>query len=100
MVELLRSGEYTTAEVGDLFGVARSTVYRALARTKQAALATEATRAVQAAPRRPALADDASTVTMPAYRPRHGAPSDLPSESHNRPRSQSRRPVSVLQTAR
>ena len=29
MVSLLRSGEYSTAELGDLFGVGRSTVYRA-----------------------------------------------------------------------
>jgi len=28
LVELLHSGEYSTAELGDLFGVARSTVYR------------------------------------------------------------------------
>ena len=29
---LLKSGEYSTAELGDLFGVARSTVYRAIGR--------------------------------------------------------------------
>ena len=27
-----REGEYSTAEIGDLFGVARSTVYRAIGR--------------------------------------------------------------------
>ena len=32
LVLLLKSGEYTTAEIGDLFGVARSTVYRAIGR--------------------------------------------------------------------
>jgi DNA invertase Pin-like site-specific DNA recombinase len=32
LVALLKSGEYSTAEIGDLFGVARSTVYRAIAR--------------------------------------------------------------------
>ena len=32
MVALLKSGEYSTAEFGDLFGVARSTVYRAIGR--------------------------------------------------------------------
>ena len=32
MVALLKSGEYSTAELGDLFGVARSTVYRAIGR--------------------------------------------------------------------
>jgi DNA invertase Pin-like site-specific DNA recombinase len=31
-VALLKSGEYSTAELGDLFGVARSTVYRAIGR--------------------------------------------------------------------
>ena len=30
MVALLKSGEYSSAELGDLFGVARSTVYRAV----------------------------------------------------------------------
>ena len=39
LVELLHSGEYPTSEVGDLFGVARSTVYRALDRSKKATLA-------------------------------------------------------------
>src|ERR1039457_316586 len=37
LVELLYSGEYSTAELGDLFGVARSTVYRAVARSKKPA---------------------------------------------------------------
>ena len=32
MVALLKSGEYSSAELGDLFGVARSTVYRAVER--------------------------------------------------------------------
>jgi hypothetical protein len=32
MVALLKSGEYSSAELGDLFGVARSTVYRAAER--------------------------------------------------------------------
>jgi DNA invertase Pin-like site-specific DNA recombinase len=32
LVLLLKSGDYTTAEIGDLFGVARSTVYRAIGR--------------------------------------------------------------------
>src|SRR3954452_25320892 len=30
LVPLLKSGEYSTTEIGDLFGVARSTVYRAI----------------------------------------------------------------------
>src|ERR1022692_1239079 len=37
LVELLYSGEYSTAELGDLFGVARSTVYRVVARSKKPA---------------------------------------------------------------
>jgi DNA invertase Pin-like site-specific DNA recombinase len=32
LVALLKSGEYNTAEIGDLFGAARSTVYRAIGR--------------------------------------------------------------------
>ena len=32
LVALLKSGGYSTAEIGDLFGVARSTVYRAIGR--------------------------------------------------------------------
>ncbi|HEY4990710.1 MAG TPA: recombinase family protein [Nakamurella sp.] len=32
LAALLKSGEYSTAELGDLFGVARSTVYRAIGR--------------------------------------------------------------------
>jgi len=34
MVALLDSGEYTTADLADLFGVARSTVYRAIERER------------------------------------------------------------------
>ncbi len=32
LVDLYRQGEHSTAELADLFGVARSTVYRALQR--------------------------------------------------------------------
>jgi DNA invertase Pin-like site-specific DNA recombinase len=32
LVSLVASGEYSTAEVAELFGVARSTVYRAIQR--------------------------------------------------------------------
>jgi DNA invertase Pin-like site-specific DNA recombinase len=32
LVALLKTGDYSTAELGDLFGVARSTVYRAIGR--------------------------------------------------------------------
>jgi len=40
LVALLKSGEYSTAEIGDLFGVARSTVYRAIGRDKRQATST------------------------------------------------------------
>lgn len=79
LVELIRSGEYTTSEVGDLFGVARSTVYRALQRSKQrAAVATSvkntATKATQrrAGPQLP-LDPSAAAATGDGYLPRHGA---------------------------
>ena len=44
-MSLPHSGEYSTAELADLFGVARSTVYRAIERQRIAAKAglTEAT---------------------------------------------------------
>ena len=34
LVSLLETGEYTTADLADLFGVARSTVYRAVERER------------------------------------------------------------------
>ncbi len=34
LVSLVHSGEYSTAEVADLFGVGRSTVYRAIERQR------------------------------------------------------------------
>ena len=39
LVSLVHSGEYSTAEVADLFGVGRSTVYRAIERQRIAARA-------------------------------------------------------------
>jgi DNA invertase Pin-like site-specific DNA recombinase len=35
LVALHRAGEHSTAELGDLFGVARSTVYRAIQREQR-----------------------------------------------------------------
>ena len=35
LVALHRAGEHTTAELGDLFGVARSTIYRAIERDQR-----------------------------------------------------------------
>ena len=43
LVALHRTGEHTSAELAELFGVARSTVYRALERARQSAAATDAT---------------------------------------------------------
>ena len=37
LVSLVHSGEYSTAEVDELFGVGRSTVYRAIERQRPAA---------------------------------------------------------------
>ena len=39
LVSLMRSGEYSTAEVAELFSVGRSTVYRAIQRQRQQARA-------------------------------------------------------------
>jgi DNA invertase Pin-like site-specific DNA recombinase len=39
LVSLVHSGEYSTAEVADLFGVGRSTVYRAIERQRNEARA-------------------------------------------------------------
>ena len=39
LVDLLAGGRYSVAELGDLFGVARSTVYRAVQRRKTTAAA-------------------------------------------------------------
>ena len=39
LVSLVHSGEYSTAEVAELFGVGRSTVYRAIERQRIAELA-------------------------------------------------------------
>ena len=41
LVSLLASGEYSTAEVAELFGVGRSTVYRAIERQRYHALVVE-----------------------------------------------------------
>ncbi len=111
LVELIRSGEYTTSEVGDLFGVARSTVYRALQRSKQrGALATTAKAVSNAAKQGRAgaqQAEAAASATEPAadiatsYRPRHGASEFRPVKParRSRPPRQSL-PEPTPQTAR
>lgn len=48
LVEVLHTGEYTTAELGDLFGVARTTVYRAVARSRTAVPAARSVNAARA----------------------------------------------------
>jgi DNA invertase Pin-like site-specific DNA recombinase len=55
LVDLYRQGEHSTAELADLFGVARSTVYRALERDRGCAVRRQP---VSARPRRPALATE------------------------------------------
>jgi len=42
LVALHHAGEHSTAELGDLFGVARSTVYRAIQRNEARAAKTKA----------------------------------------------------------
>ncbi len=43
LVALHNAGEHSTAELGDLFGVARSTVYRAIQRAQARTTKTKAT---------------------------------------------------------
>jgi Resolvase, N terminal domain/Helix-turn-helix domain of resolvase len=82
VVELLRSGEYTTAQLGDLFGVARSTVYRAVERSKRPAAAARPIWQPANSPRQapPDRDDVAGAGEQPGhdstkvFRPRHGAP--------------------------
>jgi hypothetical protein len=95
LIELLGSGEYTTAELGDLFGVARSTVYRAVERSKRpkagarplAQPAGEPTPAADVGSHAAREADQpgAETPTI-VYRSRHGAPGVLPSQANRKPR--------------
>lgn len=100
LVDFLRSGECTTSELGDLFGVARSTVYRAVARNRTSVAARSASAA--RAPRGPATTK--STLTPPdetnGYRPRHGAPSEFTSENRARRRATTPRPEPTPQTGR
>src|SRR5450755_113167 len=105
LVELLYSGEYSTAELGDLFGVARSTVYRAVARSKKPAasgrnaIPAPTSRVVQTVTvsNYPSGINSTSTIT---YRPRHGAASELPSENRGRSHARTARPASPPQTGR
>lgn len=94
LVELLGSGEYTTAEVGDLFGVARSTVYRAVERSRRPKAGARpptqpspmTTRAA-GAEGQPGGVNDQSAAETPAivYQPQHDTPGLLPSQAHRKP---------------
>ncbi len=101
LVELLHTGEYTTSELGDLFGVARSTVYRAVARGTTSTAAASSVNAARA-PHRPASMK--STTTPPdattSYRPRHVAPSEFPSENRAPQRANKSHPEPAPQTGR
>lgn len=106
LVELLRSGEYTTAELGDLFGVARSTVYRAVERSKRPKITARTSAQPAAASTRAADAQvgPAGGGKQPGYeapvivyRPRRGAPGELPSQAGRKPRRT--RPVKAPATA-
>jgi DNA invertase Pin-like site-specific DNA recombinase len=101
LVELLRSGEYSTAEIGDLFGVARSTVYRAIARSKRVETASR-TSTVKAPPvvHTPLSVTGAGNAVTGTYRPRHGAASEIPPENRGRSRARTARPASAPQTGR
>lgn len=98
LVELLHSGEYSTAELGDLFGVARSTVYRVVIRSKTAAAEQRASTTTASRGAKKVVDDDTSTSVT--YRPRHGAPSELPSENRRRSRARPVRPDKAPQTGR
>ena len=100
LVEPLRSGEYSTAELGDLFGVARSTVYRAVARSNAAAAGRRATTATASRDATEVVADDGRSQTSDTYRPRHGALSELPAEYRGRARARTVRPDIPPQTGR
>jgi DNA invertase Pin-like site-specific DNA recombinase len=95
LVDLLNTGEYTTSEVGDLFGVARSTVYRAVVRSKQTSVRPPATTGRKPRAESPS---SATLETLSMYRPRHGGPSDLPSENRARRNPRKYRPEPTPQT--
>ncbi len=106
LVELLGSGDYTTAEVGDLFGVARSTVYRAVERSRRPKAGARpptqpratTTRASEAQGQ-PGGAENqpAAATAAVVYRPRHDAPGLLPSHADRKPTRSS--PVKAPATA-
>ena len=90
LVGLYRAGKHTTAELAELFSVGRSTVYRAGARSKAIAAAgrTAARRVSTARAALPIVVDgEVRATTAGTYRPRHGAPSELPSENRGRSRA-------------
>ena len=106
LVELLGSGDYTTAEVGDLFGVARSTVYRAVERSRRPKAGarpptpppapTTHSANGQGQSAGAANQSDAETPAV-VYRPRHDTPAPPPTQAHRKPART--RPVKAPVTA-
>ena len=99
LVELLGSGDYTTAEVGDLFGVARSTVYRAVERSRRPKVSARPPTRPSATTTRasdtqgqPGSADNqpAAEASAVVYRRRHDASGLLPAQAHRRPTGHAR----------
>jgi DNA invertase Pin-like site-specific DNA recombinase len=77
LVELLRSGEYSIAEVGDLFGVARATVYRTVQRHRTASVTVPNPPAATAGRHRaPSAQRPAPRTPKPNPRQRHLARDD------------------------
>jgi hypothetical protein len=91
---------HATAKLGDLYGVAGSTVYRAGTLSKSAAAGRSATMVTASPDAKKIVADDGRNSTSVTYRPRHGAPSDLPSENRGRPRARTVRADKAPQTGR
>ena len=86
LVELLHSGEYTTAELCDLFGVAAPPSTEPSPAVKRQRAGRRATTATASRDATKVVADDGRSQTSDTYRPRHGALSELPSEYRGRPR--------------
>jgi transposase-like protein len=81
LVSLVHSGEYSTAEVADLFGVGRSTVYRAIERQRNEA--------------RAGLAEGDIQALTPATAPVVPNPTPLREAGASRPRHRARAPLGV-----
>ena len=95
MVALLKSGEYSSAELGDLFGVARSTVYRAAERD---AARKRTQRQTAASIRRSGLyrPPRIRAIVMATSLWLAGVPQDYPLFGTSPASARGRRPVSVI----